>query len=249
MSGYTKAEIDSRIAASAGSPSFIEITETFAGGANTDDWNPASDADYIRVDRSGGVAGSAIRFTGLLLAIKKRKRIANVRSDGGEVFLDFDGATSAAANRFLSVPWGGGNRAGITAGGVRLRPGDSVDVFYDTASSRWRADRGSLIEAFVDLAGGATHNNVDVADTCGTLVIRQDGGSGDIVVTGILAQPLPFDRAKIVADPSNTDDVVLNHQDGGSSTQFRIPGGADLRLAPGDVVDITFFLDSEWLLG
>ncbi len=247
MSGYTKAEIDSRIAASAGSPSFTEITETFAAATVTDDWNPASDADLIRVDRSGGPAGDIISFTGLTLAIKKRKRIINVRSDGGIVLFDFDGGGSAPANQFLSVPWGGNNSPGGTSGGVKLRPGDSVDVFYDTASSRWRADRGSLTETQVNLAGGATHDDVAVAP-CGTLVINQDGGSGDIVVTGI-ALPLPFDRAKIVADENNTDDVVLNHLDGGSSFQFLIPGGADFRMAPGDVVDISFYKDGFWLLG
>ena len=112
----------------------ITTAEVLAGvisptqlAANTDNWNPTGlgTARIIRVttDASRNLTGIIALAPGTVLAICNA---------GAQNLVLVHSATSTAANQFI-LP----NSANLT-----LLPGMSVEIFYDTASTKWRCLNG-----------------------------------------------------------------------------------------------------------
>ena len=100
--------------------SFISPTQI---AANTDNWEPTGLADTFAIrattDASRNLTGIVAQHPG---------RVLYLTNVGAQDLVLIHDATSTAENRFL-LP----NSANLT-----LNPNDSITLWYDTTSSRWR---------------------------------------------------------------------------------------------------------------
>lgn len=193
---------------------------------NQNDYNPTgfSKADVVRLD-----SDASRNLTGFDAgAIVTRKELINVGSF--DIVLKHQDAGSSAANRI------------ITPEGVDrvLATGESLEVYYDSTTSRWRILNEYTRNVTPLSPSQITANQNDYNPTgfsrAGVLRLDSDA-SRDI--TGFDAGAIVYRKQLVNVGSFN---LVLKHQDAGSSAANRIitPEGVDRVLAPGESVEIYY---------
>lgn len=129
--GYSSStvELDSTMDANGNTIERIALNLNTPTGLSGDvnDYNPTNldTADVLRVDPNG----ASRNITGISApSYAKKLCLANIGSAGEFLTLKYEDAGSSAANRFIA--------SGLTD--ITVSPGESVNLFYDTTSSRWR---------------------------------------------------------------------------------------------------------------
>lgn len=106
-------------------PIALVIPNTITLSATANDWLPNSgDGDIFKVTASA----SGLSITGISATMKAKAVLICNTGATNAITLTHEGAGSAAANRIV----------GVAGQGYTLSAGNSVALFYDAQSSRWR---------------------------------------------------------------------------------------------------------------
>jgi hypothetical protein len=199
--------------------------------ADQNDYNPTGLADVSKLRLScnahgrfiGGISGGVV---GRFLVLDN---VGSFTLD-----LDHDSASSTAANRIFTP----------SGGRFAIQPNESVILFYDATSSRWRVVgvRGSTL-GHLTLGPSGTGNFDNAGRFTASFMRFSPTGSAAQNLTGMDAA-----GDRVLACVANVGtQILLIKNDSSSSTaalRFLTPGGRDYPLAPGSSVWCIYDLTS-----
>jgi hypothetical protein len=214
------------------------------GNAVTDDAvlpNPA--ANIVRIVE--GAVGGELDLYGLTPGSRQRLTLINTSDKDFRLFPEE--LSSADANRFAVGPSGffGGQTDEIT-----VRPHESVNLTRDTTAQRWRIARtaGAEVDGLtvaLQFVGGSSNFIANNQIDQDFVQVDASSGTGPISLTGVGFN----NRQKFkILNVDSTENVILVH--GGTGSQFVCPGGLNVVLAPGDIVDVQLrHAENGWVVG